>query len=1683
MGLFSRAYFALLRRNVIYRRRNIVGTFLEIALPVGFVCILLGIKIALEDTDGFQPQVVMATFPNENQAIIPLSFSDYVTSLQTTRICQISDPSADWDYEISGYEDSQNPFLKCDRRRCTENGQNASTFCEYLILALAPSNANDERAVSRAQSFEDYINNVFPGAGDLVDYPFVQIMSSDSAISDYVTSVSYGKTGSPKIGFAIVFSDGSSENDYAYTLRQNSTNFNQPEKEGRPAQPTTPPTKRDFSFFANTDDTCTPEGGTTEQGPLENSCTGQYLYNGAITLQRTVQDWIMVDTGSKGSTGAYVAEHGVQFVSFPTKEYVINGFYASINDYAALLVTLGLLYPVAAILRAITLEKQLRQKELMKMLSVTESDIGWSWFTSFFLFHFVTALCTAAASDALYVSSGFLILFIFWLLAFIAIITFSFAIAAIFTKATTATLIGLLVFFIGYFLTLAADFQESSSGIITLISLHPVAAISYGMQEIGRLEDLGVGVTIDTITATDSPSGYTFVNTLVSLVISAVLWGAMSFYLNRVVRSELGQALPWYFPFMKSYWCGVKHVEISVDEDEVDAKALNVPVEEVSDAAHSSIKEGRGIAIRGLRKQFGDKTAVDGLSLSMYPGEVTALLGHNGAGKTTTISMLTGMYAPTDGYAVVAGKDIRTEMNDIRSDLGICLQHDCLFPDLTVQEHIEFFSRLKGLYAKYPKAEVAEKIQLSIEDVALLEKRHTLSKNLSGGMKRKLSVAIAFCGESKTVLLDEPTSGMDPFSRRFTWNVIRQYRRDRCIVLTTHFMDEADILGDRIAIMAEGQLRCAGSSLFLKKHYGVGYQLTIEKNSKFTPTAGKDDDAPDAATSDETLKDIVHDAVPKATMLSNVGTELSFQLPIGAASQFMPMFEQLDREVDEKKIVTYGVSITTLDEVFLLVARGETGEKVELESSKAQGGALLADEEKSYRSSMDLENDGLFVRHVQSLFRKRALNFKRDKKAWFCSTMLPSFLVLVGFIIFKFAAPNRNMESLELTINTFNPDVKSDPRNPIPFNQAGSDFTCQPGRCMVNFTGTWPSSDTVDDTETWTFCGVGFNGDISSACSISESEEIVGQITEFGAQGEPQNSADVLDSSENIAESATAYAASQFGALHFTHDRASETEEQSYSSLVVESCTQFVETEQPNFVNASYCTNYGGVGYVVNYNYTALHASLIYQALADQALIREGLNDTAVTISATVHPLPLTEPEESLGQAEDAFSAWFLVVLSFPFIAGTFATFVVTEKASKAKHLQTVAGVEPSAYWLSSYMWDILNYQLPLWIIVILMFVFDINAFTTTERGVVGGVIISLILYGPAAAGFTYVCSFLFTSPSMCNLFIIIVNFFVGLAGPLVSFILRLIGDPGGLNNQSLITAANTIEWILRFIPSFNLGSALFKCINIQSLESLAEEPITVWHSSALLYEVIFQAIWCFAYIFLAIQIDKWSTNPRIVRAWHSFIHILSCKYLCSSAKAKDSAVEYAIADDEDVITENERVSAGEANTDLVVLDQLTKVYDTGKVAVNNLSLGIPPGQCFGLLGINGAGKTSAMGMLTAEFPPTSGDATLAGFSVSKEPEKTRRRVGYCPQFDAHFQNMTGREHVQLYASIKGVPREFVNESADQKLREVGLSEDDSNRLSSGYSGGMKRKLSVACALIGNPQMVSFDEIMCSYVV
>jgi ABC-type multidrug transport system ATPase subunit len=292
--------------------------------------------------------------------------------------------------------------------------------------------------------------------------------------------------------------------------------------------------------------------------------------------------------------------------------------------------------------------------------------------------------------------------------------------------------------------------------------------------------------------------------------------------------------------------------------------------------------------------------AVDGLNLTMYSGQITALLGHNGAGKSTTISILSGLIEPSFGTAIIEGLDIRTDMNAIRRNLGVCPQHDVLFPDLTVEEHLILFASFKGAKGKAMR----EEVEAMIKSVGLTEKRKAYSKTLSGGQKRKLSVGIAFIGGSRVVFLDEPTSGMDPYSRRFTWNIIKQHKENRVIVLTTHFMDEADLLGDRIAIMGDGKLKCCGSSLFLKNQYGVGYNMIIEKMNP-------------SQFDSRSIGKLITSYIPDSKLLTDAGAEISYQLPLSSSSHFQALFDYFDEASIKLGIESYGMSVTTLEEVFI----------------------------------------------------------------------------------------------------------------------------------------------------------------------------------------------------------------------------------------------------------------------------------------------------------------------------------------------------------------------------------------------------------------------------------------------------------------------------------------------------------------------------------------------------------------------------------------------------------------------------------------------------------------------------------------------------------------------------------------------------------------------------------------------
>ncbi len=253
-------------------------------------------------------------------------------------------------------------------------------------------------------------------------------------------------------------------------------------------------------------------------------------------------------------------------------------------------------------------------------------------------------------------------------------------------------------------------------------------------------------------------------------------------------------------------------------------------------------------------------------------------------------------------------------MAEIRKSLGICPQHNVLFEKLSVLEHLDFFATLKGmsLTAKSSK-EFDTEVRAKIHEVGLDSRTHFFASALSGGMQRKLSVAMALIGGSKVVFLDEPTSGMDPYSRRATWELLRKSKAGRTIILTTHFMDEADLLGDRIAIMAGGDLKCCGSSLFLKTRSGIGYTLTIVKGNGH---GGAEHNSTKSAQA-QRVTSMIQSFVPDGVPLSAAGGELRYRLPLSSVSRFPELFACLEtRGRSECGIGAFGVAMTTLEEVF-----------------------------------------------------------------------------------------------------------------------------------------------------------------------------------------------------------------------------------------------------------------------------------------------------------------------------------------------------------------------------------------------------------------------------------------------------------------------------------------------------------------------------------------------------------------------------------------------------------------------------------------------------------------------------------------------------------------------------------------------------------------------------------------------
>ncbi|GBM80108.1 ATP-binding cassette sub-family A member 3 [Araneus ventricosus] len=546
-------------------------------------------------------------------------------------------------------------------------------------------------------------------------------------------------------------------------------------------------------------------------------------------------------------------EHNKQFdykvwmQQFPYPEHKEGSAEFNSMTIASWVICYGHLIFVIYIVKRVVEEKANGSKELLKMMGMTNCTYWTSTFVNYFMIAFINALVIAILyktpmknAFVLFKHTNFIILFIFLLL----------------------------------FLT-------------SLILLCMTCSIFFNRPE---------GVQWNNIAEFSLIPDMSMLVTLAMMLVSCVLFVIAIWYFDAVWPWQPGVPKPFYFLFTKNYWCGDKAAN-SEDGIEIMGGDSGSDFFEVEPSGMYP-----GVVIKNLSKDFRSgitsKLAVNNVSLKIYQGQITALLGHNGAGKTTTINILTGLFTPTSGTASINGFDILRETANARGGFGVCPQHNVLYDTLTVEEHLRIYAALKGVRWSQLTNEATQVLDI----IKLTDKRHELVKNLSGGMKRKLSLGIAIVGGSKVLFLDEPTSGMDVEARRGVWDALLEIRRERTVILTTHYMEEADILGDRIAIMADGEIQCCGSPMFLKQKFGTGYHLHVVKDQNFNMQG---------------LTSLLKKYVPEVTVENELEKDISFRMSSTTGNEFGDMFEELEGHKNKLGVISFGITITTMEDVFL----------------------------------------------------------------------------------------------------------------------------------------------------------------------------------------------------------------------------------------------------------------------------------------------------------------------------------------------------------------------------------------------------------------------------------------------------------------------------------------------------------------------------------------------------------------------------------------------------------------------------------------------------------------------------------------------------------------------------------------------------------------------------------------------
>ncbi|KAL5277954.1 ABCA3.2 family protein [Megaselia abdita] len=1320
--------------------------------------------------------------------------------------------------------------------------------------------------------------------------------------------------------------------------------------------------------------------GPRNKDDVDGGIPSGYIREGFLPIQNAISRAFIKEASTEKITK--LPEIVVQ--RYPYPEYLNDPLLQGLETMVSMIILLSYIYPVSYTIKSITLEKEKQLKEVMKIMGL-KNWIHWAaWFVKGFVMIGFSATCIVTLCKiqwshgvAVFTYSDWSVIWFFMLIYTTVTMFFCFMFATLFSRASTAAAVSGLLWFIFYipFLFTENIYETLTLGSKLGLGLLSNTGMAFGMKLILQFEGKAEGLQWHNLfTPVSVDDTLTVGHIIIIMLVSSVMYLLICLYVEQIFPGDFGIPQKWYFPFTAKFWCGEPDYKRVMDSSSDRKKS-------VSGFEPEPNNKKVGLQINSLKKVFDkNKVAVNGVSMNMYEDEITVLLGHNGAGKTTTISMLTGMFPPTSGTAIVNGHDIRTNITSARQSMGFCPQHNVLFDDMSVRQHIIFFSRLKGVKGK----EIDEEVEKYVKILQLENKMNVAAKKLSGGMKRKLSVGTALCGGTKVVLCDEPSSGMDPAARRQLWDLLQAEKNGRTILLTTHFMDEADVLGDRIAIMCDSELKCYGTSFFLKKRFGSGYILICVKKE---------------SCKSEDVTSLLQKYINGLKIESEIGAELTYNLPDEFSMNFEEMLTELDSRSDELGLNGYGISITSLEEVFMKVGaetnspNHEEDEIVDTRTNNMITDVESVESDNPFSSDQArlLKGNNLLVNQWTAMFFKKYLYTIRNLPMLIIQIIMPIYFVFITIEVARTQATFRELKPLDINLKDY--------------------------------------------------------GDLSMTLmervNISEEPDLMKISKEYESYVKQQTS------SSNFEELSVGF---EDYILNL------------YKSILVRVNTKYIAaaTFYPQNITAWL-------------NNQPLHTAPLTVNIIHNAMARAYLGSD-YHISVTNSPLPYRPDSKffqllignSLGTQLSSNTCFCMC-----FVSSMYILFMIKERVSRSKLLQFVGGVKVWTFWLTQIIWDYFTYLVTALVFVGTIACFQEENFSTFSE--LGKYYLLLMIFGISVLPFTYLMANFFTEPAIGFGRISILNLFAGNALYIVIMVMKM----PFLNTSEV---AKALQWVFNIFPHYALASSMSKLSNNIATRKVCEEvcslipfkcdaeflcktmdrkecclePYFGWHEPGVLPEILYMLV-CFAVLF-------------------SIVILYDFKIVFSNKKKPPQAAEEGYYDDD---VENEKRRITEMNKEErertnLVLDEVSKYY--GKyLAVNSISLGVKHTECFGLLGVNGAGKTSTFKMMTGDENITSGNAYVKGINLRTNMNQVYKEIGYCPQFDALLDDLTGRETLKIFCLLRGIPSSKIHAIIEELSRAFGFKKHLDKRTKA-YSGGNKRKLSTSIALIGGPSVVYLDE-------